>query len=96
MGRKLISLDGAEIYAWAAAMDYTIRKVNFHEVPAEQLAHWYDVSPQIVRGKYAILIETLDVMPCDYRYFRGLDNPLDKLVEAANMLEKLEERFYKP
>jgi hypothetical protein len=35
-------------------------------------------------------------MPCDYRYFRGVDNPLDKLVEAANMLETLEERFYKP
>ena len=25
-------------------------------------------------------------MPCDYRYYRGEDNPLDKLVEAAMML----------
>jgi hypothetical protein len=34
-------------------------------------------------------------MPCDYRYFREKDNPLDKLVEAASMLEDLEERFEK-
>jgi len=32
-------------------------------------------------------------MPCDYRYFTGLQNPLDKLVEAAELLEQLEERF---
>ena len=50
----------------------------------------------MIREKYSLLIETLDVMPCDYRYFRGADNPLDKLVEAANMLETLEERFYRP
>jgi hypothetical protein len=41
------------------------------------------------------LVKTLDVMPCDYRYFRGDQNPLDKLVEAAAMLEELEERFRK-
>jgi len=41
------------------------------------------------------LVKTLDVMPCDYRYFRGDQNPLDKLVEAASMLEELEERFRK-
>jgi hypothetical protein len=32
-------------------------------------------------------------MPADYRYFTGDDNPLDKLVEAAQMLELLERRF---
>jgi len=96
MGRKRIALDGAQPREWAAALDYTVRKVNFHEAPVEQIAHWYTVSSAVIREKYAILIETLDVMPCDYRYFRGLENPLDKLVEAANMLEKLEERFYKP
>ena len=41
------------------------------------------------------LVRTLDVMPCDYRYFVGKENPLDKLVEAAAMLEELEERFRK-
>jgi len=38
----------------------------------------------------------LDIMPCDYRYFRGDENPLDKLVEAAVMMEELEERFRRP
>jgi hypothetical protein len=32
-------------------------------------------------------------MPADYRYFTGEDNPLDKLVEAAQMLDELEMRF---
>jgi hypothetical protein len=41
-------------------------------------------------------VETLDVMPCDYRYFRGDENPLDKLVEAAELLEALEKRFRRP
>lgn len=95
LGRKHISLKGGEARAWAAALDYTIRKVNFHEVPIEYISRWYDVSSQVIRSRHAILVEILDVMPCDYRYFRGPENPLDKLVEAANMLEKLEERFYR-
>lgn len=95
LGRKHISLKGGEARAWAAALDYTIRKVNFHEVPIEWISRWYDVSTQVIRSRHAILVEILDVMPCDYRYFRGVENPLDKLVEAATMLEKLEERFYK-
>jgi hypothetical protein len=33
-------------------------------------------------------------MPCDYRYFVGSQNPLDKLVEAAELLEQLERRFH--
>ena len=35
-------------------------------------------------------------MPCDYRYFVGKENPLDKLVEAAELLEQLEARFQEP
>ena len=34
-------------------------------------------------------------MPRDYRYFREDENPLDKLVEAASMLEEMEEQFRK-
>jgi hypothetical protein len=41
-------------------------------------------------------VETLDIMPCDYRYLRGKNNPLDKLVEAAVMLEEMERRFREP
>jgi tetratricopeptide (TPR) repeat protein len=79
--------------AWAAALDYTVRKVNLRDVPLEKLAEFYHVSTDTVRKHHATLIEMLDVMPCDYRYFTGDQNPLDKLVEAAELLDKLEARF---
>ena len=49
-----------------------------------------------MRAYHNDLVQALDIMPCDYRYFRGDENPLDKLVEAAAMLEDLEERFRRP
>lgn len=81
---------------WASALDYTLRKVNFREMTQRDLADLYGVSPSTVRAYHSDLIQTLDIMPCDYRYFRGDDNPLDRLVEAAAMLEELEERFRRP
>ncbi|MFC1976423.1 hypothetical protein ACFLXQ_08490 [Chloroflexota bacterium] len=78
---------------WAAALDYTVRKVNFEEAPASDIAQWYNSTEAAIRSSHADLINTLDIMPCDYRYYRGNDNPLDKLVEAALMLEDLERRF---
>ena len=81
---------------WASALDYTIRKVNFHELTQREMADLYGVSPSTVRAYHNDLVQTLDIMPCDYRYFRGDENPLDRLVEAAAMLEELEERFRRP
>jgi tetratricopeptide (TPR) repeat protein len=81
---------------WAAALDYTVRKVNFRELTQTEIADLYSVSPSTVRAYRNDLVQTLDIMPCDYRYFRGDENPLDKLVEAAAMLEELEERFRRP
>jgi tetratricopeptide (TPR) repeat protein len=81
---------------WASALDYTIRKVNFHELSQRDIADLYGVSPSTVRAYHNDLVQTLDIMPCDYRYFRGDENPLDRLVEAAAMLEELEERFRQP
>ena len=78
---------------WAAALDLTVRKVNFRDAPLREIAEWYDARQSAVRKRHMDLVTTLDVMPCDYRYFRGDENPLDKLVEAAAMLEELEERF---
>ncbi len=78
---------------WAAALDYTVRKVNFHQITRKELADYYDISENALRARHDDLIQTLDVMPADYRYFTGKDNPLDKLVEAAQMLEQLEARF---
>lgn len=90
-GRRSISMRRPD--AWAAAVDYTTRKVNIRDVTQKEVAQLYGVSDSTLRSYFNDLVETLDVMPCDYRYFRGTDNPLDKLVEAAAMLEKLEERF---
>jgi hypothetical protein len=79
--------------AWSAALDYTVRKVNLRDIPIDEVAACYDVSTETVRKHHSHLVERLDIMPCDYRYFTGEQNPLDKLVEAAELLERLEERF---
>jgi hypothetical protein len=81
---------------WAAALDYTVRKVNLHPVRRQEIAAFYDVSERAVRDRHNDLVQTLDVMPCDYRYFKGQENPLDKLVEAAELLDRLETRFREP
>lgn len=94
LGRRPLVIRKPE--TWAAALDYTIRKVNFTELSQRDIADLYGVSPSTVRAYHNDLVQTLDIMPCDYRYFRGEENPLDKLVEAATMLEELEERFRRP
>jgi len=81
---------------WAAALDYTVRKVNLRPVTRQKIANFYGISDGAVRDRHADLVRTLDVMPCDYRYFVGKENPLDKLVEAAELLEQLEARFQEP
>ncbi len=91
IGRRPLSVRKPE--TWASALDYTVRKVNFHDTPQKELAALYGVGESTLRKHHNDLVETLDIMPCDYRYFRGEDNPLDKLVEAAAMLEELERRF---
>ena len=94
IGRRPLIIRKPE--TWASALDYTIRKVNFKELSQREIADIYGVSPSTVRAYHNDLVQTLDIMPCDYRYFRGDENPLDKLVEAAAMLEELEERFRRP
>ncbi len=70
-----------------------MRKVNLHDVVLEELANTYETSAETIRKHHETLVTRLDIMPCDYRYFTGKQNPLDKLVEAAELLEKLEDRF---
>lgn len=79
--------------AWAAALDYAVRKLNFRQVTQKHVAELYDISRTALRSHYQDLLKTLDVMPCDYRYFRGEKNPLDLLVQAAMMLDRLERQF---
>jgi len=79
--------------AWSAALDYTVRKLNVRDVSLSALAEFYGVSSETVRKHHKTIVTSLDIMPCDYRYFTGTQNPLDKLVEAAELLEELEARF---
>jgi tetratricopeptide (TPR) repeat protein len=93
-GRRTLPMRKPEI--WAAALDYTVRKLNFRQVTQKETATAYDVSEGALRSRYQDLVDTLDIMPCDYRYFRGEKNPLDMLVQAAIMLDRLEKQFREP
>ena len=81
---------------WAAAVDYTVRKVNLRQMERREIATLYGISERALRDRHDDLVAVLDVMPCDYRYFAGKENPLDKLVEAANLLDPLEAHFQEP
>jgi tetratricopeptide (TPR) repeat protein len=94
LGRNTLIMRKPE--TWAAALDYTIHKVNLRTVTRQGIADFYGISDSAVKDRHQDLVETLDVMPCDYRYFVGQANPLDKLVEAAELLEQLEARFQEP
>jgi len=91
IGRQPLTIRKPE--TWAAALDYTVRKVNFHQIVRKDLAELYGISDSALKARHEDLVQILDVMPADYRYFTGKTNPLDKLVEAAQMLEQLEARF---
>lgn len=90
-GRRSVSMRKPEV--WAAAVDYTTRKLNFRRITQKEMAASYGVSEGALRSRHQELVDTLDIMPCDYRYFRGERNPLDMLVQAAVMLDKLERQF---
>ncbi len=94
LGHKTLIVRKPE--TWAAALDYTVRKVNLRPIRRRKIAAFYGVSDGAVRDRHNELVSVLDVMPCDYRYFTGKENPLDKLVEAAELLELLEARFQEP
>jgi len=81
---------------WAAAIDFTVRRVNLKIVLAQEVAEFYEISEQTLRERHQAIVKALDIMPCDYRYFAGKENPLDKLLEAAEILQQLEDKFRQP
>jgi len=91
IGRTVLRIPKPEL--WAAALTHAIGKVNFTQRKLADVAAMYGVTERALREKYQDLVSTLDVMPADYRYFVGEQNPLDKLVEAARVLEELDRRF---
>jgi len=92
IGRRPLRIPKPEL--WAAALTYAIAKINFMELKRSQIAAAYDISERSLKDKYDELVQTLDLMPADYRYFTGDKNPLDKLVEAAQLLEELDRKFH--
>ncbi len=91
LGRKQFHVPKPAL--WSAALAYAICKVNFTNVKLAQVAAMFDVSDRALKEKYADLVTALDIMPADYRYYVGEQNPLDKLVETAKALEELDRRF---
>lgn len=91
IGRRPLRIPKPEL--WAAALAYAICRVNFTQTSREQLALTFEVNERSLKQKYDELVEMLDIMPADYRYFTGDENPLDKLVEAAQELDELYARF---
>ncbi len=92
LGRKPLQVQKPEL--WAAGLTYAVVKINFVEIAPQKIAEAYGVGERGLREKYRELVATLDLMPADFRYFTGDENPLDKLVEAAQLLEEIYERFH--
>ncbi|MCP4418007.1 MAG: tetratricopeptide repeat protein [Chloroflexi bacterium] len=78
---------------WAGALIYAVVKVNFVEISRSQIAAVLGIKEHSLKEKFQEIVDTLDLMPADYRYFTSEDNPLDKLVEAAQLLEQLDHHF---
>ena len=91
VGRRPLRTPKPEL--WAAAIAYAVSKVNFVNLKRAEIAAVFEVNPKSLKTKYDELVRTLDLMPADYRYFTGEENPLDKLVEAAQLLEELDRQF---
>ena len=91
VGRKPLRIPKPEL--WAAAVTHAVAKINMAKISREEIAHVYGINERSLRQKYEQLDETLDLMPADFRYFCGEENPLDKVVEAAQLLEEMYGRF---
>lgn len=91
IGRRPLRVPKPEL--WAAAIAYAIIKVNFVDKKLAQVAKAFRLKSDAVKKKYDEIVETLDLMPADYRYYTGEVNPLDKLVEAAQLLEDMDRKF---
>lgn len=92
LGRQ--PLQASEPVVWAAALTYAVARINLLDVEREQILDVYGVTQRGLKDKYRELVTTLDLMPGDYRYFTGEENPLDKLVEAAQLLDEIYGRFH--
>lgn len=85
VGRQPLQIRNPDL--WAAALTFLICKVNLYDISRVEIATVYGVELQELKETCYLLVESLDLIPADYRYFIGEDNPLDKVFEAAQQLE---------
>jgi tetratricopeptide (TPR) repeat protein len=90
-GRRPLNISRPEL--WAAALTYAVVKVNLLDIKRATIAQLFEVPEGAIKKAYTEIVQTLDLMPGDFRYFAGENNPLDKLVEAAQVLEELDRKF---
>jgi tetratricopeptide (TPR) repeat protein len=91
IGRRPLRIPKPEL--WAAALAQATCRVNLMEIRPASIAAIFQVPERSLQEKYNELVQTLDLMPADYRYFTGEKNPLDKLVEMAQMLDDMYKQF---
>ena len=60
IGKQYLDLSHPE--EWAAALDYTVRKVCIQEASLEKLAKWYRTSETAIRNSHDDVIKVLDIM----------------------------------
>ena len=96
-GRKPLRIPKPK--SWAAGITFAIIKVNFLETSRADVAAAYKITEAALKKKYQELVNVLDLMPGDFRYYLGEENPLDRVLaagespEAAAILAELERRF---
>ncbi|MCB8944163.1 MAG: tetratricopeptide repeat protein [Ardenticatenaceae bacterium] len=56
---------------WSAALVYAIVKVNLLDMKRATIARAFKVEPEAVKKAYTEIVQTLDLMPGDFRYFAG-------------------------
>ena len=97
VGRRPLRLRQPSL--WAAAITYAIVKTNMLTLGRAEVAALYGVKEQALQNKYQKLVDSLDLIAADYRYFVGEENPLDKVVsageteQARDLFAELERRF---
>jgi tetratricopeptide (TPR) repeat protein len=86
VGRRPLSVPQPN--SWAAALAYAVCRINFLDIDRVEIAGLFDIELSAIKKTYDRLLKTLDLIPADYRYFVGEENPLDKVFEAAQLLNE--------
>jgi tetratricopeptide (TPR) repeat protein len=91
LGREPMPENRPEV--WAAALTYSVLKVNFVKIERFRIARIFNVSERAIRDYFNEFVQILDILPADFRYFAGENNPLDELLEASQIMEALDLQF---